>query len=264
MAGIILFIVGVYGSTWALQQTLRSAAEAGSAQAVYAFLFGTVWAPTIIAVLLTVLVGGRLNIADLRSRVLTVPRHAGWFAVAAVVPFATILLAVLAARMHGDVAASPPFSAWLLIVGMQVVTGATGEELGWRAYLIPRLSRRFGFTSAALLGGVLWSGWHVAGAFFPGTALQIAPIVPFLILIALFGVFLAFVFARTGHVLATILGHLSLNVTLALAGVPFASAVFWWVAVIVTIVVLGVLAYFAWPSNTVFHRASIVEGAEGS
>lgn len=262
MVSVVLFLLGVYGTTWTLCLTLRAAAAAGSSRAAYAFFFGTVWAPTVLAILLAALIGGRRDIADLVSRALTVPRRAGWFAVAAAVPFVTISLAVLAARARGDVAAPPPLSAWPFIVGLQVATGATGEELGWRAFLLPRLSQRFGFTRAASFSAALWSGWHVAGAFFPGTALQVAPIVPFLIFIALMGVFLAVVFAHTGHVLASILAHLSLNVTLALVGVPFASAVFWWVAALATAAVVGLLAFRAWPANTLLQPTALRAAAE--
>lgn len=249
MNSILLFLFGVYGSTWLLLLTLQTAARGGSLRAMFGFFLGTVWAPTVLALLIALFIEGRRNLPALRARVLTVPRPAGWLAVAAIVPFAIVSLAVLAARAHGDVAPSPPRSAWPLIAGLQLVTGATGEELGWRAFLLPKLSEHLGFTRAALLGGVLWSGWHVAGAFFPGTALQVAPMLPFLIFIALVGVFLALVFAQTGHVLAPVLGHLSLNLTLALAGVPFASAVFWWVAVLLSGAALGILAHRAWPGR---------------
>jgi hypothetical protein len=46
--------------------------------------------------------------------------------------------------------------------------------------------------------------------------------------VALFGVFLAFVFNRTGEsVLATNVAHLSLNVTTGIGGVDLSSIVFW-------------------------------------
>ena len=45
---------------------------------------------------------------------------------------------------------------------------------------------------------------------------------------ACFGVFMAFVFYRAGEsVMATILAHLSLNITTAMGGVRLSSVVFW-------------------------------------
>ena len=49
-----------------------------------------------------------------------------------------------------------------------------------------------------------------------------------LLFTALFGFFLAFVFNRTGEsVLATMLAHLSLNITMGIGGVQLSSIVFW-------------------------------------
>ena len=253
---VILFLVGVYGSTWALCLTLRSAAASGSVGAIYAFFFGTVWAPTALALLLAFTFGGRESFANLLQRLFRRPGSAGWFAVAAAVPFVTISIAILAARAQGQVAPRPDVSSWPLIVGLQVATGATGEELGWRGFLIPRLTERLGFTTASVIGGLLWSGWHLAGTVFPGAAVQATPLIPFLMFVALFGIFLAFVFARTGHVLAPILAHLSFNVTLALVGAPFASRLFWWVVVLATATAVGVAALSAWPANIALEPAA--------
>ena len=54
------------------------------------------------------------------------------------------------------------------------------------------------------------------------------PLISTLLFIGLFGVFLAFLFNRTGQsVLATMLAHLSLNIMLAIGGVRLSSVVFW-------------------------------------
>ena len=40
---------------------------------------------------------------------------------------------------------------------------AFGEELGWRGFLVPQLSRFTGFWLTALLSGLIWLGWHLPG-----------------------------------------------------------------------------------------------------
>lgn len=40
------------------------------------------------------------------------------------------------------------------------VTWALGEELGWRGFLLPRLTERIGFKGAALASGLIWAAWH--------------------------------------------------------------------------------------------------------
>jgi len=37
---------------------------------------------------------------------------------------------------------------------------ALGEEIGWRGFLVPELSRHMSFTKTSLISGVLWSVWH--------------------------------------------------------------------------------------------------------
>jgi membrane protease YdiL (CAAX protease family) len=40
------------------------------------------------------------------------------------------------------------------------LSSALGEELGWRGFLVPELSKNVGFTATALISGVVWSCWH--------------------------------------------------------------------------------------------------------
>jgi membrane protease YdiL (CAAX protease family) len=71
--------------------------------------------------------------------------------------------------------------------------------------------------------GSLWHGdalEHVAPArvFHTGMPHQVMPMISTLVFIALFGLFMAYVFHQTGgSVLATILAHLSLNIASVLA-----------------------------------------------
>lgn len=37
---------------------------------------------------------------------------------------------------------------------------ALGEEIGWSGFLVPQLAKEYGFTTAALTRGIVWSVWH--------------------------------------------------------------------------------------------------------
>jgi membrane protease YdiL (CAAX protease family) len=39
--------------------------------------------------------------------------------------------------------------------------GALGEELGWRGFLFPELQRMTSFTTASLIGGIVWALYHL-------------------------------------------------------------------------------------------------------
>jgi membrane protease YdiL (CAAX protease family) len=48
------------------------------------------------------------------------------------------------------------------IVGLLVVSFlAFFEEIGWRAFLLPRLADRFGMHRAAVLSAAIWALWHI-------------------------------------------------------------------------------------------------------
>jgi uncharacterized protein len=231
MTQISLFLIGVFTVTWTLCLLLRPAAGQGGLGVVLAWLLPTVWAPTIIALTLALWSGGAAGVKGEIGR-LAYGRGSGvWLMVAAVFPALVTAIAVWSGRAAGDSATFTPSGAILIMVVLQLMTGAVGEELGWRGFLLPRLGKRFGEITAAWVMAILWSLWHVAAFFFPGTPhYETIPAIPSLVFTALFGVFLALVFNRTGgSVLATILAHLSLNISLGAGGVQLSSPVFWWV-----------------------------------
>ena len=40
------------------------------------------------------------------------------------------------------------------------VSSALGEEIGWRGFLVPELSKTTSFTTMSLISGIVWSLWH--------------------------------------------------------------------------------------------------------
>ena len=59
---------------------------------------------------------------------------------------------------------------WVVIAMFVVLTGttgmlsgvaaATGEEIGWRGFLVPELAKVLPFTGVALVSGLIWAAWH--------------------------------------------------------------------------------------------------------
>jgi membrane protease YdiL (CAAX protease family) len=41
------------------------------------------------------------------------------------------------------------------------LSSAIGEEIGWRGFLVPELSRSMSFTGVALTSGIIWFAWHL-------------------------------------------------------------------------------------------------------
>ena len=44
---------------------------------------------------------------------------------------------------------------------LQSLFSATGEEIGWRGFMVPALAERMSFGWTALVSGVIWAAWHV-------------------------------------------------------------------------------------------------------
>jgi membrane protease YdiL (CAAX protease family) len=66
-----------------------------------------------------------------------------------------------------------PFAGQILpIILFSLITGATGEELGWRGFLLPRLQTRYNALVATILVGIVWALWHLPLWFIPGSVWQ--------------------------------------------------------------------------------------------
>ncbi len=99
------------------------------------------------------------------------------WALALALPGAVLAVGYLAAWFVGaarlELHDSPfAFGGWTLVMVVAMSLGAIGEEMGWRAFLLPRLARH-GRVRAGLATGLLWALWHapviyVAGAYAAG------------------------------------------------------------------------------------------------
>jgi uncharacterized protein len=50
---------------------------------------------------------------------------------------------------------------FVILGSLHSLASATGEELGWRGFLVPTLARTMSFGRTALLSGAIWATWHV-------------------------------------------------------------------------------------------------------
>lgn len=132
---------------------------------------------------------------------------------------------ILSAQLGGE-AASFPVQLAALVALVQSVTYAPfinmlfalGEEVGWRGWMTPALTKRFGQTKGLVLSGIIWGLWHwpiifLAGYNF-GTGYWGAPFTGGLEMclacIAL-GVLLSLLYEKTRSILAPALAHGALN-----------------------------------------------------
>lgn len=224
MRAIGQFLVLTFAVTWALWALVFHAAGAsvvaGHAPPALAlggpvFLIG-VFAPGIVALALTAFENGRPSLAALLKRLVRWRVGIGFYAFALfLMPATKLLVAVLVRLVTG---AWPSFGETrpLVLVMATILStlGQAGEELGWRGYLLPRLTERIGLVTASLMLGVIWATWHLPLFFAAGTDTYRQSFPLYALQITAYSVVLSWLYWRTGgSLLLTMFMHSALNNT---------------------------------------------------
>jgi uncharacterized protein len=93
------------------------------------------------------------------------------------------------------------------------LANALGEEIGWRGFLLPRLTARFGFTLGCLANGLTWAAWHypiLVRSDFSGTDPAFA-FVCFTLMVTAMAYILGWLRLKTGSLWPCALLHASHN-----------------------------------------------------
>jgi membrane protease YdiL (CAAX protease family) len=157
-------------------------------------------------------------VQQLLARLVKIDVGARWFAFALL--FMASVKLLVAAIVRVTTGAWPAFGDLpvpLLFAGAIFSTvsgGQIGEELGWRGYALPRLSRSIGLGPASILLGVLWASFHLPLFYILGgdTVGQSFPF--YLLQVVALSVAIAWVYMKTGgSLLITMLFHAAVNNT---------------------------------------------------
>lgn len=101
-----------------------------------------------------------------------------------------------------------------------------GEEVGWRGFALPRLTKRFGLKTASIILGVIWAAWHLPFFYITGgdNVGQSFPV--FLVAVTCISVAMAWLYWRTNQsLLLTMLMHASMDNTAGIVTSPVPAAV---------------------------------------
>lgn len=131
----------------------------------------TVWAPGLAAICITARVAGRPGVRLLFSTLTRWRVPIRWYAVALLLPPLLWVLAFGIDRLAGQtyelgsaLLVSTFTAATAFMIPIAVVftlPNALGEELGWRAFALPRLQRKHGPLLASVILGLFWGFWHL-------------------------------------------------------------------------------------------------------
>ena len=155
---LITFLGLTFGLSAVLWWLIVSAGSLGAQGGMY--VLALMWSPGVSA-LVTRLIFQR-NVRGEGWR----PGEIRWLALAYVLPlgYATVAYGLVWVTGLGAVDLArfkTPLATFLVLGSLQSLLSATGEELGWRGFLVPTLARTMSFGRTALLSGAIWAGWHM-------------------------------------------------------------------------------------------------------
>jgi membrane protease YdiL (CAAX protease family) len=222
MRSLLKFFLLTFSATWILWFTsLAMSQERLAANPTLGLLAGAVFllgvfSPALVAVALTYRAEGRAAVQSLLNRIFKWDVSWRWYLFAlAFIPVVKLLVAVVYRIMTG---AWPRFgeTPWYLMAGAIAVStwAQAGEEVGWRGYALPRLSKHFGLGPASIILGTIWASWHLPLFFFfsGDTRGQSFPL--YLLQVTALSVALAWLYWRTeGSLLLVMLLHAAVNNT---------------------------------------------------
>ncbi len=208
------FFVLTYAVTWTCFISLATLAVSTRTPVGALVVLLGVFAPGLVALSLTARAEGGPGVRALLGRILRWRVAAQWYLFAAGYIAAIKLTVALVYRVATGV--WPPFGhePWSLILGAIVVSTPVqaGEEIGWRGYVLPRLTRRFGLARASILLGVIWVGWHLPQFFIPDSDTYGQSFFVFVLQVTALSVAMAWLYAHTnGSLLLVMLMHAAVN-----------------------------------------------------
>lgn len=212
-------LLAYFGIVFALSWVLwfgASVTEAVLPRSVLTYV--GIFMPGIVALVLTYYRSGADRTRSLLARLVKFDVAAKWFVFALF--FMAAVKVLVAAITRVATGAWPVFGSesvplmFLAAIGSTLIGGQVGEELGWRGYALPRLSRPFGLGIASIVLGILWAVWHLP-LFFILDGDKVGQSFPFyLIQVVAISIALAWIYMKTGgSLLITMLLHASINNT---------------------------------------------------
>ena len=175
-----------------------------------------VFAPSLVALVLTARADGRAGTLALLHRTVKWSVGARWYMFAvgymAAIKLAVALLLRIATGAWPALGQEP---VYIMAIAIPFSTPVqAGEEIGWRGFALPRLSARLGLSSASIALGVIWACWHLPFFFISGTDKSGQSFPVYLLSVTALSVAMAWLYWRTnGSLLLTMLMHAAVNNT---------------------------------------------------
>jgi membrane protease YdiL (CAAX protease family) len=179
--------------------------------------------PTVAALIVTGKTEGRRGIKQLLLKFIQFRLPSRWY-FAALIPFGLALAAAGIYKSGGGAASGGvtlTLSFWAGLIAINIFTGATGEELGWRGFALPRLLEKYSPLKAGILVGLAWNFWHLPLWFTSGfSSLDLVEYILFFsVAIISLAVLMTWILSKTPNSLIPMaIAHFSFNAGFSLIG----------------------------------------------
>ncbi len=214
---IVAFFVIAYAFSWTIGGLLVADYH-GAVNAPKALHYVSAFGPTIAALIVTAIIGGRAELADLWQRIVRANVGVRWWLIGLGTPLALGLAAIVVyALSHGALPALGLFGevdylgniGVLAALALWIATYGFGEEIGWRGFAFHRMESG-GWVQAAVIIGVLWGAWHLPYFFYKENfiALGAGGFAGYIVSITMGSVLLSWIYRGSGRsILVVALWH---------------------------------------------------------
>lgn len=202
------FISWVLGIPWVI---IMSEIQSNSFVSDFLMRFG----PSLAGLLTAWIVMGKVGLKDLLSRTFSLRGIPLWmYAYILIVPSAIFYISLLMMG-YGEQLQTLTIGTILGTFAIQFlihsfIAGGLSEEIGWRGFMLPHLSKKFSPLMASILIAIPWILWHWP-VFLLGDG-GLSDLGPFMVLGLSLSIVLTWVYFRTGgNILVAVLLHGSFN-----------------------------------------------------
>jgi uncharacterized protein len=213
-AALITFLVLTFGLSTIFYSLIIAAGSLGAHGGLY--VFALMWSPGVSALTTRLVFQHNVRGEGWRWGGRNGTR---WAALAYVLPlgYATIAYALVWLTKLGGVDLSrfkTGIPTFLVLGTVTSLLSATGEELGWRGFLVPALAQRFSFARVAIISGAIWAVWHmplIIFADYNGGTPTWYSVLCFAVMVVALGFPFAWLRLRSGSVWPAAILHASHN-----------------------------------------------------
>jgi membrane protease YdiL (CAAX protease family) len=181
-------------------------------------LFLGIFAPSIVALLLTARARGTDGVIALLRRLVQADVGVRWYLFAIGYMVSVKLIVALVHRVF--LGAWPRFGgeSWYVMlaatIGSAIIGGQSGEEIGWRGFALPRVASRIGYGAGSIVLGIIWALWHLPLFFVREADTHGQSFFLYTLQVTAISVAIAWLYQRTnGSLLLTMLMHSAINQT---------------------------------------------------